>query len=68
MAMVRIQCFGWLEIGDDETKRCRKMKWRRRDRLGSMRRKCDTVRRHCDVGQRRGGTGEGTRRRQRQLG
>jgi hypothetical protein len=36
----------------------RKMKRRQRGRLGSIKRKCDTVRRRDDVGQRKCGTGE----------
>jgi hypothetical protein len=54
-----------LERGGDGLKRYQKMKRRQRARLGSMRRKHDTARRHDDVGQRRGGAGEGKRRRRR---
>jgi hypothetical protein len=49
----------WLERGGDMTKRCRKMKWRQRARLGSIRIKRDTTQQCDDVGRRRGGTEEG---------
>jgi hypothetical protein len=51
-----------LNRGGNETKCCQKMKQRQRARLGSMEKKRD------NVGQRRGGTGEGKGRKQRQLG
>jgi hypothetical protein len=62
-SMLRFQ----LERGGDVMKRYRKMKQRQGARLGFMGRKCDTAQRSDDVGQRRGGTKEGKRRRQRQL-
>jgi hypothetical protein len=40
-----------------------RMKWRKRVRFGSMRRKRDTTRRCGDVDWRRGGTGKEKRRR-----
>jgi hypothetical protein len=58
----------WLERGGDGTKRCRKMKRRRRAHLGSMGRKCDTSQRCDDVDQRRDGTEEGKGRGRCQLG
>jgi hypothetical protein len=60
-SMLRFQ----LERGGDGSKRYQKMKRRQRARLGSMGRKRDTTRWRDDVGQRRGGVGEGKRRRQR---
>jgi hypothetical protein len=57
----------WLERESDETKHCQKMKWRQRARLGLMWRKWDTSW-QCDyIGQRRGDTGKGKRRRRPQL-
>jgi hypothetical protein len=53
----------WLKMGDDETKRCWKMKWTQRARLDSMGRKRDTTRWYGDVDQRRCGTREGKERR-----
>jgi hypothetical protein len=47
---------------DGGAKYCRKIKWRQRDRLGSMGRKRDTTQQHGNVGQRRGGTREGKRK------
>jgi hypothetical protein len=57
-----------VERRSDRTKCCRKMKQRQRARLRSMGRKRDMVQRRDDVSRRRGGTREGTERRQRQLG
>jgi hypothetical protein len=57
-----------LERVDDMTKHWRKMKWRQRAHLGSMRMKCDMTQQCGDVGQRIGGTGEGKERRRYQLG
>jgi hypothetical protein len=57
-----------LEREVDEMKHCRKMKQRQRAYFGSIRRKCDMVRWRGDVDWRRGDTGEGKGRRQRQLG
>jgi hypothetical protein len=53
-----------IEKGCDGTKRCQKMKWMQRARLGSMGRKCDTTWRRGDIDRRRGGTEEGKGRRQ----
>jgi hypothetical protein len=57
-----------LERGGDGKRRCWKMKRRQRARLGSMKRKCDTVRWRDDVGRRRGDTEEGKGRKRCQLG
>jgi hypothetical protein len=45
-----------LERGGNGIKRCRKMKWRQRARLGLMGRKCDLTRQCDNVGRRRDGT------------
>jgi hypothetical protein len=68
-AVVQIQYFSFnLKKEGGEMRHCQKMKRTQRARLGSMRRKCDMTQWCIDVDQRRGGTGEGKRRKRCQLG